>query len=150
MPKFLTKIILGFDFGSNNIGVAIGQLVTGTAHPIDTIRVKNGIPNWLQIEKLIKEWQPSLLVVGLPLNMDGTDQCFTDCARKFANYLCDRFNIQICMQDERLSTKEARSELFRYGGYRNLVRSSIDSKSAAIILQDWITAYLSKDILTYK
>ncbi|MBK4775754.1 Holliday junction resolvase RuvX [Candidatus Pantoea edessiphila] len=133
-----TKIILAFDFGKKNIGVAIGQLVTGIASPISALKAKEGIPNWIQIEKLIKKWQPSVIIVGLPLNMDGTEQYLTYCARKFANNLNAKFSINTYMQDERLSTREACSELFKCGGYRSLSKNHIDSKSAAIILQDWI------------
>ncbi|PPI88521.1 Holliday junction resolvase RuvX [Candidatus Pantoea edessiphila] len=138
------KIIIGFDFGIKNIGVAIGQLITGTAHPVSPLKAINGIPDRRQIEQLIKEWQPSLIVVGLPLNMDGTEQYFTSHAKNFANYLNKKFDISIFMQDERLSTKEARSELFRNGGYRSLLKKSIDSKSAAIILQDWLSVNFLK------
>ncbi|MXP51304.1 Holliday junction resolvase RuvX [Pantoea sp. SoEX] len=137
------KIILAFDFGNKNIGVAIGQLITGIASPMNSLKVKNGIPNWVQIEKLIKQWNPSIIIVGLPLNMDGSEQHTTSCAKNFANYLHNRFGISIYMQDERLSTKEARSELFEFGGFRSLNKDSIDSKSAAIILQDWIRSYLT-------
>ncbi|PPI86465.1 Holliday junction resolvase RuvX [Candidatus Pantoea edessiphila] len=138
------QIILGFDFGIKNIGIAIGQLITGTTSPICSLKSKEGIPDWTKIGKIIKEWQPSAIVVGLPLNMDGTEQHITNCAKKFADYLNDKYSINVYMQDERLSTIEARSELFRCGGYSALIKKSIDSNSAAIILQDWIIGYLSK------
>jgi putative Holliday junction resolvase len=71
MTKFRT--ILGFDFGMKNIGIAVGQELTGTANPLTAIKARDGIPDWEQIASLLQEWQPDLLVVGLPLNMDGTE-----------------------------------------------------------------------------
>lgn len=132
-----TQTLLGFDFGTQSIGVAVGQQLTGTARPLTALKAQDGVPDWLQIEKLLKEWQPDFVVVGLPLNMDGTEQPLTARARKFANRLHGRFGIQVELQDERLSTVEARAGLFERGGYRALNKGSVDSQSAAIILQDW-------------
>lgn len=72
-----SRSIMGFDYGTKSIGVAIGQELTGSARPLRSLKANDGIPNWDEIEKLIKEWQPDLLIVGLPLNMDGTDQEIT-------------------------------------------------------------------------
>ena len=83
--------IIGFDFGTHNIGVAVGQTITGTASPLPALKAKDGQPDWSKVEKMIAEWQPKLLVVGLPLNMDGSEQPLTDLARKFANRLHGRF-----------------------------------------------------------
>ena len=82
-----SRSIMGFDYGTKSIGVAIGQELTGTAQPLRAIKANDGIPNWDDIDKLLKEWQPDLLVVGLPLNMDGTEQEITVRARKFGNRL---------------------------------------------------------------
>ena len=86
-----SRSIMGFDYGTKSIGVAIGQELTGTAQPLRSLKANDGIPNWDEIEKLLKEWQPDLLIVGLPLNMDGTDQEITLRARKFGNRLHGRF-----------------------------------------------------------
>ncbi|WNN43642.1 MULTISPECIES: Holliday junction resolvase RuvX [Winslowiella] len=129
--------LLSFDFGTKSIGVAVGQQLTGTARPLTAIKAQDGIPDWNLIERLLKEWQPDRLVVGLPLNMDGTEQPLTARARKFANRLHGRFGIQVELHDERLSTVEARADLFARGGFRALNKGSVDSLSAVIILESW-------------
>lgn len=131
------RTLLGFDFGTTSIGVAIGQEVTGTARPLTSFKAKEGNPDWQQVEKLLKEWQPDLVVVGLPLNMDGTEQRVTAQARKFANRLQGRFAVKIELHDERLSTVEARADLFDRGGFRALDKGSVDAASAVIILESW-------------
>ncbi|AJJ02621.1 putative Holliday junction resolvase [Yersinia pseudotuberculosis IP 32953] len=131
------RTIIAFDFGTKSIGVAIGQEVTGTARALTAFKAQDGTPDWQQVEKLLKEWQPNLVVVGLPLNMDGTEQPLTARARRFANRLHGRFGVQIALQDERLSTVEARANLFDRGGYRALDKGSVDAASAVIILESW-------------
>lgn len=131
------KTIIAFDFGTLSIGIAIGQEITATARPLTAIKAKNGKPNWLDIEKIIQEWQPELAIVGLPLNMDGTEQPISNEARKFANRLYGRFGIQVKLHDERLTTIEARAQLFNQGGYRALNKGKINSISAVIILESW-------------
>lgn len=131
------RTIIAFDFGTLSIGIAIGQEITATARPLTAIKAKDGKPNWLDIEKIIQEWQPELAIVGLPFNMDGTEQPISNQARKFANRLHGRFGIQVTLHDERLTTIEARAQLFNQGGYRALNKSKIDSISAVIILESW-------------
>lgn len=131
------RTIIAFDFGTLSIGIAIGQEITATARPLTAIKAKDGKPNWLEIEKILQEWQPELAIVGLPLNMDGTEQPISNQARKFANRLHGRFGIQVTLHDERLTTIEARAQLFNQGGYRALNKSKIDSISAVIILESW-------------
>lgn len=132
-----TMTMLSFDFGTKSIGAAVGQQLTGTARPLTAIKAQDGIPDWNLIERLLKEWQPDLVVVGLPLNMDGTEQPLTARARKFANRLHGRFGVQVELHDERLSTVEARADLFARGGFRALTKGSVDSLSAVIILESW-------------
>lgn len=131
---------LAFDFGLARIGVAIGQSITQTASPLDTLRAKDGVPNWQLVEQLIKQWQPQKVIVGEPFNMDGSDQLITKRARKFANQLHGRYGVQVEMVDERLSSASAREELFEYGGYRKLQKSQIDSIAAALILESWFAS----------
>ncbi|OON39497.1 Holliday junction DNA helicase RuvA [Izhakiella australiensis] len=133
--------LLAFDFGTKSIGVAVGQALTGTARALTALKAQDGIPDWNKIEALLQEWRPDALVIGLPLNMDGTEQPLTARARKFANRLHGRFGIRIELQDERLSTVEARAGLFARGGYRALSKGSVDSQSAVIILEDWFAAH---------
>ncbi len=131
------QTVIAFDFGTKSIGVAVGQSLTSSATPLSSLKAQAGIPNWQQVEKLLSEWQPDYLVIGLPLNMDGTAQPLTVRARKFANRLHGRFGLVVQLQDERLSTTEARATLFERGGYRALSKSNVDSQSAVIILESW-------------
>lgn len=101
------------------------------------IKAQDGTPDWNIIERLLKEWQPDEIIVGLPLNMDGTEQPLTARARKFANRIHGRFGVEVKLHDERLSTVEARSGLFEQGGYRALNKSKVDSASAVIILESY-------------
>ncbi|MCH5050206.1 Holliday junction resolvase RuvX [Pectobacterium aquaticum] len=135
-----SRTLLAFDFGTKSIGVAIGQEITGTARALTSFKAQEGIPDWQKVEKLLSEWQPDLVVVGLPLNMDGTEQPLTARARKFANRLHGRFGIAIELHDERLSTVEARADLFERGGFKALDKGSVDAASAVIILESWFDA----------
>ncbi|MBA0181545.1 Holliday junction resolvase RuvX [Pectobacterium carotovorum] len=135
-----SRTILAFDFGTKSIGVAIGQEITGTARALTSFKAQEGIPDWQKVEKLLSEWQPDLVVVGLPLNMDGTEQPLTARARKFANRLHGRFGVAIELHDERLSTVEARADLFERGGFKALDKGSVDAASAVIILESWFEA----------
>jgi len=132
------QTLLGFDFGTKSIGVAVGQEITGTANPLNALAAQNGQPQWSLLEQLIKEWGPSYFVVGLPLNMDGTEQEVTQLARKFGQRLHGRFGLPVHYQDERLTTVAARSELFEQGGYRNLSKQKVDSAAAVFIVEDYL------------
>ena len=129
---------LAFDFGTKSIGCAVGQSITGTAQSLPAFKAQDGIPNWDAIEKCLKEWKPDVVVVGLPLNMDGTEQELTLRARKFANRLQGRFGVNVQLQDERLTTTEARSEIFDRGGFRALKKGKVDGISACLILESWV------------
>lgn len=128
---------IAFDFGTKSIGVAVGQTATYHATELPPLKARDGIPNWDELEKLLKEWLPSLAVVGLPLNMDGTEQPLTQRARKFGNRINGRFNLPIHFADERLSTREAKEEAFAQGHRGNFADSPIDSIAARIILESW-------------
>lgn len=133
----MSGTFLSFDFGTKSIGVAIGQQITGTARPLNAIKAQDGTPDWSVIERLLKEWQPDAVIIGLPLNMDGSEQPLTARARKFANKIHGRFGVTIALHDERLSTVEARAGLFEHGGFRALNKGSVDSASAVIILESY-------------
>lgn len=130
--------LLGFDFGLRHIGVAVGQTVTKTAKPLCALKATNGMPPWAQIADIIREWQPQALIVGLPLNMDGTEQSITKITKQFANELTDRFKLPVYFSDERLSTIEAKEQLFAKNGYKGLKKQAIDAVSAQIILESWM------------
>lgn len=129
--------VIAFDYGEKRIGVAIGQSITGTATPLQPLKAREGQPNWVEVESLLKEWQPNCLLVGLPLNMDASEQLLTLRAKKFSNRLRGRFGIQVEMMDERLSSVEAREQLFSTAGYKALKKHSIDSLAACLILESW-------------
>lgn len=135
------KTLLAFDYGTQNIGVASGQTITRSANPQTPLKAKDGIPDWNEIEKLLKEWQPDLVLVGLPLNMDDTESELSMRARKFANRLHGRFGVKVELVDERLSSFEAKSEVMERGGSRNYKKNPVDSIAARLILEGWLTAH---------
>ena len=137
----MTRTLLGFDYGLKNIGIAVGQEITQTASPLTVIKARDGIPNWDDIEALITEWQPELLIVGLPLNMDGTEQEMTVAARKFGNRLNGRFHVAVDWQDERLSTFEALEQLGVRSKLQAKNRDDVDRISAQLILQSWLNEH---------
>ncbi|WP_028835643.1 MULTISPECIES: Holliday junction resolvase RuvX [unclassified Pseudoalteromonas] len=134
------RTIMGFDFGTKSIGIAIGQELTGSATSLKAVKAQDGIPNWDDIAVQVKEWQPDLMVVGLPLNMDGTSQEVTFKAKKFANRLHNHYGIAVHTQDERLTTADAKARLFERGGYKNLGKGNVDNMSAVIILESFFEA----------
>ena len=131
-----TNLIMGFDFGTKKIGVAIGQMVTATATPISIIRVENGVPNWGVLEKLINHWKPERFVVGLPLNMDDSSSNMSRRAIWFSSELENRFGIAVSNVDERLSTFEAR-QILKDGATKSR-QEGLDDKVAALILESWL------------
>jgi len=128
---------LSFDFGTKSIGVAVGQTITGTAQPLAAIKAKDGIPNWDEITQLHAQWLPTAMLVGLPLNMDGTEQEMTLRARKFGRRIAARCKAQVFEVDERLTTTDAKSRLFELGGYKKLSKEKVDSVSACVIFEAW-------------
>jgi putative holliday junction resolvase len=133
-----SRTILCFDFGTKSIGVAIGNELTGTANALPAIKANDGKPKEGALESLYAEWQPDIAVVGLPLNMDGTWQDVTFRARKFANRMQNKFNIQVIMKDERLTTKAAKADLFDAHGFGSLSKGNVDSRSAVVILESFM------------
>lgn len=132
------QVLLAFDFGTQRIGVAVGQTITGTATPLQIIAANDGIPDWQQVEKLINEWHPDAFVVGIPLNMDGTESDMSVRARKFGQRLYGRFGKPCHEMDERLSSFEVKQQLAEQGN-KNTHREPIDSKAAKLILESWLS-----------
>src|SRR5580700_8550565 len=126
MTNNVIRVLLGFDFGMKRIGVAVGQTVTQSARPLETLQANQGVPSWDKLDKLMKAWQPDALVVGIPLNMDGTEQPLTQAAQQFADALQERFQLPVYGVDERLSTKDAREQIFVKGGYKALQSGQVD------------------------
>ncbi len=123
------KSLLCFDFGSKRIGVAVGQTITQTANPLQTVINKNNSPDWKTIEQLIETWQPDALVVGQPLNMMNEVQEMTIAAEKFMRQLHGRFHLPVYSIDERLSSFEAAQRTGRMTG--------LDPVAAQAILETW-------------
>jgi putative Holliday junction resolvase len=130
--------ILGFDFGTKRIGVAVGQTITRTATPLTTLAATQGVPDWRLVKQLVDTWQPKALVVGIPLNMDGTEQKVTKLARTFANALKRETKLPVFGTDERLTTVAARADIFETQGYRGLQQSQVDAHAAALLLTEWL------------
>ena len=132
--------ILSFDFGMRRIGVAVGQTLTGTASPLDT--VSNGkSPDWTAISGIVKDWKPSLFIVGLPLSLEGEETPMSVLARAFGGHLTEHFGIEVRYQDERLTSVEAQREfagLRAAGGARRKHAARLDAVAAKIILENWL------------
>lgn len=128
------ETLLAFDYGEKHIGVAVGQTLTGTANPLETIRVTRTNPDWNAISRIVRTWRPNALVVGLPLNMDGSEQTVSRRARRFGDQLLGRFQLPVHLVDERLTTREARDRLAAEG------REGSDDHpvAAQIILESWL------------
>lgn len=138
-PRASKQALLGFDYGEARLGVAVGYTATGMTHPLVTLKVKNDQPDWQQVEKLINEWNPASLIVGLPLNMDGSANEMTAKARKFGNRLNGRYNLPVHMVDERLTTRIAADALAETDLGPRKHKTVIDQLAAQQILQTYLT-----------
>jgi putative holliday junction resolvase len=137
--KSKDETYLGFDFGNKKIGVAVGHLLTGIASPLLTLRSINQNPNWEGIGKLIKEWQPAGLVVGISKQMDGSDNLITPRMLKFCRQLDGRYRLPVFQQDEALSTFEAKQLLFDEVNVSATKLWAVqDQLAAQLILQTWL------------
>lgn len=131
------QTIMAFDFGTQKMGIAIGQSSIQSASPLPQFAMKDGIPQWDQLLKIVKEWQPQLFLVGLPLNMDDSESELSLRARKFARRLRHQTHIETWMVDERLSTREAREQLEDFQQQGRAKRVSADSLAATLLIQSW-------------
>lgn len=132
---------LGFDFGLRRIGVAVGQTALGTANPL-TVIAHGEQPDWAALERIVKEWRPVGLVVGLPLDRDGEETDFSRQARAFGAKLEARFGLPVHYNDERLTSRAAGERFARLraaGRARRKDAASLDAVAAGIILQHWLT-----------
>ena len=141
-PPIKPRTVLGFDFGLHHIGIAVGQEITHSANPVTTLIARDGQPRWEQITGILEQWRPDLLVVGLPLNMDGSEQPLTVVARRFGNRLRGRYGLPVEWIDERLSTVEARERLSLEAHLLSRHRD-LDQLAAQCILQTWLTEQLT-------
>lgn len=142
MPEAATGSYLGFDVGSKRIGVAVGESITGHARPLSCLAASNATPDWTAVAKLIDEWQPVGLVVGLPRHDDGSASEMTRSAERFARRLEGRFGLPVHTIDERLSSREADERLAARGKHNKHSRrdGERDSVAASVILETWFMA----------
>ena len=133
--------LLGFDFGPRKIGIAVGQTLTRSATPLTTLRSRGERPDWPGIEALVREWQPSAAVVGLPFNMDDTEVDWSPRVHRFARQLEGRFRLPVHLIDERLTSIEARRQLSARPGFNRVAgdrHDAVDALAAALILETWL------------
>jgi putative holliday junction resolvase len=138
LGKTSDETYLGFDFGNKKIGIAVGHLVTGIASPLQTLRAINQAPDWDGISKIIGEWRPSGLVVGISKQDDGSDNPITPRMLKFCRQLEGRYRLPVFRQDEALSTFEAKQMLFDEVNVNAAKLWAVqDQLAAQLILQSW-------------
>lgn len=139
-PGAAPQIILAFDYGTRRIGVASGDTLTRTAHGLKTLDCSRGIP-WADIERLVRDYSPAQLIVGLPYNMDGSPTPLTPAVRRFAAQLQARHALAVALVDERQSSREAEAQL-RYARAQGLKRrrtthADVDMTAASVLLARW-------------
>jgi putative holliday junction resolvase len=143
MPEPAPQRVLGFDYGGKRIGMAFGQRITATATPLPVVANSTDGPNWNEIDRAVREWQPDALVVGLPLSLSGDEQEMTRASRKFAAAVSSRYSLPVHEQDERLSSVEAGrrfAEARRAGTRRQKHASELDSIAAQVIVENFLAA----------
>ena len=140
-------LALVFDFGMRRIGVATANTLTGIASGLQTLRARDGEPEQGRLDRLIGEWQPQVLVIGLPYNENGSESPMTERARDFAARLAQRYRLPTELVDERLTSAEAESVLreARQEGYRTrrTRKEDIDRTAARLIGESWLRSETS-------
>ena len=134
MPEAIT--VLAFDFGTRRIGLAVGNSITASGQPLASILTKSDGSHFSAIASQIKAWNPTQLVVGLPLYPDGAEHAMTFKARRFGNQLHGRFGLPVCWVDERYTSAVLESD--------PLLRQQLDSESARLILEQYFQEQLSR------
>ncbi|HHI76454.1 MAG TPA: Holliday junction resolvase RuvX [Gammaproteobacteria bacterium] len=127
--------LLGFDYGSHKIGVAVGQTLTRSANPLTTLSHRRGRPDWDAIGALIAEWQPQALVVGHPFEMTDREANNAEPAKRFARQLQGRYHLPVHLADERLTTRAAWLDLGAEAARDPL---KVDAWAAKLILETWL------------
>jgi putative Holliday junction resolvase len=138
------EVVMAFDYGARRIGVAVGQSTTASAGPAGVVEVR-ATPDWSALDRCVREWSPSRLLVGLPYNMDGSDTFLTATCRAFAADLERRYGLPVELVDERLTSAAATADLreARRSGARTrrVRREDIDAHAARLILETWLRAH---------
>jgi putative Holliday junction resolvase len=132
-----TGTLLAFDFGTKRIGVAVGETLIGVAHPLAEIAGEAAEPRFAAIARVIAEWQPIRLVVGLPLTEEGGSQDSTRRAQRFARQLEGRFGLPVTLVDERYSSAGAEAGMREAGARKAINDKRVDSVAAQLILQQY-------------
>jgi putative Holliday junction resolvase len=136
------QLVMAFDFGRRRIGVACGDTLSRTASPLTGIANTAAGPRWDIVDSLIRDWQPALLVVGLPYNADGSESGMSQTVRGFANELGQRYALPVRLIDERYSSLEAETRLKseRESGLRKrrVAKADVDAAAACVILERWL------------
>ncbi len=150
-PSSENPAALAFDFGERRIGVAFANPVTRTSAALTTLPARNGKPVWQNVDELVNEWEPGILVVGVPYNMDGSESSMTKKALDFGTSLAERYGLPVETVDEQLTSAEAGIMLRaqrRAGQLSRKVRpGDIDSLAARLIAENWLS---QQDIETKK
>ena len=134
---------LVIDFGTQYLGIATAQMLTQSAAPLAPLKAKDGVPNWQELEELLAKWQPDVLLIGMPLNMDGSINEITLRANKFRNRLAEKFQLPVFGVDERLSSFAAKEHLLGQGRQaKNFKADNVDGEAAVCIFQTWLHCYL--------
>ncbi|MDH4571568.1 Holliday junction resolvase RuvX [Salinicola acroporae] len=131
------RLVMAFDYGTRRIGVSVGNEMLRSASGLEPLPARDGIPDWVLVEKLLKEWQPDLLVVGLPIHDDGSESDMSVRARKFGNRLHGRFGKPVEMFDERGTTRAAKQIAREQGHKGNYRDRGVDGIAAQLILENW-------------
>lgn len=132
------KVLLAIDYGRARIGVASGQMITRTASPVGTVEAYDGVPNWIDLDKIIKRWNPSDIIVGLPLDTKGLDTDITRDARRFAIEIEERYKKIVHLINEAYSTREARWRLESIKDTK-VSHIKVDALAACVILETWMS-----------
>lgn len=132
---------LGFDFGTKHLGIAVGQTITKTANPLSTLPMKKGAPNYELLDVIIEKWQPRGLIVGLPLQPDGSHSQTSLAAKRFGQNISQHYRLPIYYIEERLTSFQARQSLKDSPAFTQAGQNK-DAIAAAIILQSWLNSPL--------
>lgn len=135
------RTVLAFDFGTRRIGVAVGEMMLGSARPLTTISTEANDARFTAIGKLVEEWRPATLVVGLPLSLDGEPGDMTERCQRFARQLEGRFRLPVTLVDERLTSAEAEDRLRQRGVAWRQRKATLDAEAAAILLQAYLDTH---------
>lgn len=134
LPSGREATLLAFDYGEKRIGVAVGNSLTKSARPLVIVQNRSREFRFAEVGKLIAEWKPDALVVGLPMHPDGTPHEMTQLAKRFGNQLNGRFNLPVTWIDERYSSVEAKASIREGKGRADM----LDAEAASIILQQYL------------